>query len=103
MVAGINRLKRVEERRPCSRIERGHDCPLHHPIGRQRVSLEPQQAHAPGLLPGQDRQDDGGLQQGQAQQFVDRRVVQAFALSDLAAAGHHAVVEQSLPVEAALT
>ena len=45
--------------------------------------MEPQQAHALGLLPGQDALDDGRLQQGQAQQFVDRRVVQAFALDRL--------------------
>jgi hypothetical protein len=45
--------------------------------------LEPQQAHAPGLLPGHDSLDDGGLQQRQAQEFVDRGVVQAFALGDL--------------------
>jgi hypothetical protein len=51
------------------------------------------------LLPGQDRLDDGWLQQGQSQQFVDRRVVQAFALGDIAAAGNDAVVEQLLPVE----
>jgi hypothetical protein len=48
---------------------------LRHPVSRQRVPLKPQQAHAPGLLPGQYDLDDGWLQQCQAQQFVDRRVV----------------------------
>lgn len=66
-----------------SRIKPRHHLPLRHPVGRQRVPLKPQQAHASGLLPGQDALDDGGLQQRQPQQFVDRRVVQAFALGDL--------------------
>lgn len=51
------------------------------------------------MLARQDGLDDGRLQQRQPQQFVDRGVVQAFALGDLGAAGHHAVVEQLLPVE----
>lgn len=59
---------------------------LRHPVGRQRIALKPQQAHTAGLLPGYDALDDRRLQQGQAQQFVDRRVVQAFALGALAAA-----------------
>ncbi len=49
-----------------SGIKRRHHLPLRQPIGRQRIALEPQQAHAPGLLPGQNALDDGGLQQGQA-------------------------------------
>ena len=61
--------------------------------------MEPQQAHALGLLPGQDALDDGGLQQGQTQQFVDRRVVQAFVLGDLAPAADHTIVEQLLTIE----
>jgi hypothetical protein len=39
---------------------------------RQRVVLEPQQAHAPGLLSGQDGLDDGGFQQRQSEPCVDR-------------------------------
>lgn len=72
---------------------------MRQPVGRQRIPLEPQQAHAPGLPPGQDALDDGRLQQRKPQQLVDRQVVQAFALCDLAAAADHAVVEQLLPLE----
>jgi len=61
--------------------------------------VEPLQTHAPGLLASQDALDDGRLQQRQAQQLIDRRVVQAFALGDFAAAADYAVVEQLLPVE----
>jgi len=75
-----------------------HHRPRRHPVGRQRVPLEPQQAHTPGLLSGQDRLDDGGLQQRQAQQLIDRGVVQSFPLCDLTAAADHAVSEQLLPV-----
>ena len=67
-----------------SRIKPRHHLALRHPVRRQRIALEPQQAHALGLLPSQDALDDGRLEQRQAQQFVDRRVVQAFALGDLA-------------------
>ena len=56
----INRARR-------SSIEPRHDLALHYPVHRQRVALEPQQAHAPGLLPGVDRLHDGRLQQGEAQ------------------------------------
>lgn len=38
--------------------------------------MKPDKAHAARLLARQDGLDDGGLQQGQAQQFVDRRVVE---------------------------
>ena len=86
MAARIQRLKRADERRSWLRIEGGHRLPLRHPVGWQRIPLEPQQAHAFGLLPGQDALDDGGLQQRQPQQLVDSRVVQAFALGDVAAA-----------------
>jgi len=47
---------------------------LQGPVQRQRIALKPQQAHTPGLLPGQDALDGVRLQQRQAQQFVDRRV-----------------------------
>ena len=47
-----------------SAIKRYDDFSLRHPVGRQRVALEPDQAHAARLLPGQDRLDDGWLQQG---------------------------------------
>ena len=93
MAARTQRLKRADERQPCSRIERDHHLPLRHPVSRQRIPLEPQQAHALGLLPDQDALDDGRLEQRQAQQFVDRRMVQAFALGDLAATADHTVVE----------
>ncbi|HQS02036.1 MAG TPA: hypothetical protein PLD79_08810 [Halothiobacillus sp.] len=53
-------------------------------------------AHALGLLPGQDDLDDGRLQQRQAKQFVDRRVVQTLALGDFATAAHNAVVVEQL-------
>jgi hypothetical protein len=66
---------------------------LTNPVGRQRVPLEPQQAHAPGLLPVQNGLDDDRLQQRQTQQFVDCRVLQAFPLCDLAAAADYAIVE----------
>ncbi len=82
-----------------SGIKPRHHFPLRHPVGRQRVPLEPQQAHALGLPPGQDGLNDGRLEQRQAQQFVDRRMVQAFALGDVAAAANHAVVEQLLPIK----
>jgi hypothetical protein len=51
------------------------------------------------LLARQDGLDDRRLQKREPQQFVHRGVVQTFALGDLASAGHHAVVEQLLPVE----
>ena len=38
--------------------------------------MKPDKAHAARLLARQDGLDDGGLQQDQAQQFVDRRVVE---------------------------
>ena len=40
-----------------SGIKRRYHLALRHPVGRQRIALEPQQAHAPGLLPGQDGLD----------------------------------------------
>ena len=46
-----------------------------------------------------DRLHDVRLLQRQPQQFVDRGVVQAFALGDLTAGFDHTVVEQLLPVE----
>ena len=81
-----------------SAVKRSDYLPLRHPVGRQRVPLKPKQAHTPGLLPGQNALDDGGLQQRQAQQLVDRGVVQAFALGDFTAAVHHPIVEQLLPM-----
>lgn len=52
------------------------------PVGRQRTPLKPKQTHTTGLLASQNGLDDGGLQQRQAQQFVDRRVVLHLALGD---------------------
>ena len=89
MVASTKRLKRVEERPTYSHIEPRHHLPLRHPVGRQRIPLEPQQAHALGLLPGQDALDDGRLEQRQSEQFIDRREMQALALGDLAATAQH--------------
>lgn len=45
------------------------------------------------------RGNNGRHQQRKAQQLIDHRMVQAFALGDLAAADHYAVVEQLLLVE----
>jgi len=42
-----------------SAIERYDDFPLRYPVGRQRIPLEPDQAHAARLLARQDRLDDG--------------------------------------------
>src|SRR5690606_3598065 len=52
-----------------SAIERNDDFPLRYPVGRQRIPLKPNQAHATRLLARQDGLDDGGLQQGQPQQL----------------------------------
>lgn len=51
----VNRTRR-------SSIEPRHHRTLRRPVHRQRVALEPQQAHAPGLLPGIDRLHDVRLQ-----------------------------------------
>jgi hypothetical protein len=58
----FNRARRLK-------IEPRHDRTLRRPVHGQRVALEPQQAHAPGLLPGTDRLHHFRLQQRQ------RRVV----------------------------
>lgn len=60
-----------------SRIERGHDLALRHPLGRQRMVLEPQQAHAPRLQASDDGLHNRRLQQRQAQHFIDRRITAA--------------------------
>ncbi len=65
------------------------------------VVLQPDQAQRARLPAGQQRPHHRGRQQGQAQQFVDRRRVQALAPRDLAAAGHPPCVEQALPVKGA--
>jgi hypothetical protein len=80
-------------------IEGYDDFPLRYPVGRQRIPLKPDQAHAARLLARQNGLDDRRLQQREAQQFVHRRVMQSFALGDVGAAGDPAVVEQLLPVE----
>ncbi len=82
-----------------SGIKRCDQVPLRRPLRRQRISMKPQQAHAAGLLPGQDGLDDGGLQEGQTEQLVDRRMVKPLPARD--AAGDRAVVEQLQPVEGA--
>src|SRR6218665_3724516 len=82
-----------------SGIKPNHHLPLRHPVGWQRISLKPKQAHTPGLLPGQNALDDGWLQPRQAEQVVGRWVVQAFALGNFAAAADHTVVEQLLPIK----
>lgn len=74
-------------------IECSNDPPLRDPVQRQRVALKPDQAHAARLPAGQDGLDDGGLQQGQAQQFIHRRVLQSLTIGNVGATGHHAVVE----------
>ncbi len=52
------------------RIEPVDHPPLLDPVLRQGVALEPDQAHAARLLASQNGLDDGGFQEGQAQQFV---------------------------------
>jgi len=80
----------------CSRIEPFDHWALQGPIQRQRIALEPQQTHAAGLLTGQNALDGGGLQQRQAQQFVDNRVVQSFALGYVTAAADYSIAVVSL-------
>jgi len=70
---------------------------LLHPVQRQWVALKPEQAHAPGLLPGQYALDDDWIEQREKQQFIDRRVMQALALGNVSAARDHALIEQVLP------
>ena len=45
-----------------SAVKRRNHLPLGSPFRRQRVPLEPQQTHAPRLLPGQDGLNDGRFQ-----------------------------------------
>lgn len=45
-----------------SAIERYDDFPLRYPVGRKRIPLKPDQAHAARLRARQNGLDDGGLQ-----------------------------------------
>lgn len=67
-----------------SGVEPLHNLPLRDPVHRQWVALEPQQAHAARLLAGVDGLHDARFEQRQAQQFVDRGLMQALVSGDVA-------------------